>query len=55
MALAIWLDPFGLGGLPALPLLSIAFLAANVDLLWSRIRSEQREAAAAQPDDGEPR
>ena len=34
MALAIWLDPFGLGGLPALPLLSLAFVAANADLLW---------------------
>ena len=36
MALALWLDPFGLGGLPALPGLSLAFLAANADLLWRR-------------------
>jgi hypothetical protein len=29
---------FNLGGLPALPLLSIAFLLANADLLWRRRR-----------------
>ena len=39
MALAVWVDPFGLGGLPALPLLSVAFLAANADLLWRELRS----------------
>ena len=39
MALAVWVDPFGLGGLPALPLLSLAFLAANADLLWRELRS----------------
>ena len=39
MALAVWVDPFGLGGLPALPLLSLAFLAANADLLWRQLRS----------------
>jgi hypothetical protein len=39
MALAVWVDPFGLGGLPALPLLSVAFLAANADLLWRDLRS----------------
>lgn len=38
MALAVWLDPFGLGGVPALPLLSLAFLAANADLLWRALR-----------------
>ncbi len=38
LALALWLDPFDLGGLPALPLLSIAFLAANADLLWKALR-----------------
>lgn len=38
MALAIWVDPFGIGGLPALPGLSIAFLAANADLLWRKRR-----------------
>ena len=29
---------FDLGGLPALPLLSIAFLLVNADLLWRRLR-----------------
>ena len=38
MALAIYVDPLDLGGLPALPLLSLAFLAANADLLWARLR-----------------
>jgi hypothetical protein len=36
IALAVWSDPFGIGGLPALPGLSIAFLLANADLLWRR-------------------
>jgi hypothetical protein len=44
MALAVWTDPLGLGGLPALPLLSLAFLAANADLIWRDLRS--RPAAA---------
>jgi hypothetical protein len=35
IALAVWLD---LGGLPALPLLSLAFLSANADLLWRQMR-----------------
>lgn len=39
MALAVWADPFGIGGLPALPGLSIAFLAANADVLWRRLRA----------------
>ncbi len=39
MALALGLDPFGIGGLPALPLLCLAFLLPNADLLWLRIRS----------------
>jgi hypothetical protein len=30
-----------LAGLPALPLLSLAFLAPNADLLWARLRSER--------------
>jgi hypothetical protein len=37
IALAVWTDPFGIGGLPALPGLSIAFLLANADLLWVRL------------------
>ena len=36
MALAVWLD---VGGLPALPLLSVAFLGANGDLVWRRLRT----------------
>ena len=35
LALAAWLD---VAGLPALPLLSVAFLLANGDLLWRRLR-----------------
>jgi hypothetical protein len=35
IALAVWFD---LGGLPALPLLSLAFLSANGDLLWRQVR-----------------
>jgi hypothetical protein len=30
------------GGLPALPFLSVGFLAANGDLLWRRLRAERR-------------
>jgi hypothetical protein len=43
IALAVWLD---LGGLPALPLLSLAFLTANGDVLWRRMRT--REASPNQ-------
>lgn len=39
IALAVWLD---LGGLPALPLLALGFLVANVDLLWREIRRSLR-------------
>jgi hypothetical protein len=35
MALAVGLS---VDGLPALPLLSVAFLATNGDLLWHRLR-----------------
>ena len=42
MALAILTD---LNGLPALPLLAIAFLGANADLLWRRLRAERRTQA----------
>ena len=37
MAIAIWQD---VGGLPALPLLSLGFLAPNADLLWRRLRKQ---------------
>ena len=40
MALAVWVDPFGIGGLPALPLLSVAFLVANADILWRELRRQ---------------
>lgn len=49
MGLALWLDPFGIGGLPALPLLSVAFLAANADLLW-RERGGGRTTAQSAAD-----
>lgn len=32
-----------LGGLPALPLLSLGFLAPNADLLWRRLRTERAD------------
>jgi hypothetical protein len=38
IVLAVAWDPADLGGLPALPLLSLAFLAASGDLLWKRLR-----------------
>jgi uncharacterized membrane protein YjjB (DUF3815 family) len=55
---------FSLGGLPALPLLSIAFLLVNADLLWRRLRPpaqtpnaptvdtapKQSQASASPPD-----
>ena len=40
MALAIYVDPFGIGGLPALPL-CVAF-APNADLIWRRVRDDRR-------------
>jgi hypothetical protein len=45
---AVWLD---LGGLPALPLLSLAFLTANADLLWRRFRSGQPSPEQTGPGD----
>jgi hypothetical protein len=44
MALALWLDPFELGGLPALPLLSLAFLLANGDRLARSLRPVEERA-----------
>jgi hypothetical protein len=38
MAVAVWLD---LGGLPALPGLSIAFLGANANLLWRKLAPQR--------------
>ena len=45
LAGAIWFDPFGLDGLPALPLLALAFLAVNADLLWQAVRRAPEESA----------
>ena len=44
---------FNLGGLPALPLLSIAFLLVNADLLWHRLRP-RRDPAGAEIGAGSP-
>jgi hypothetical protein len=38
LTLTLTVDPFDIGGLPALPLLSVGFLAANADLLWRDLR-----------------
>jgi len=42
MAIAIWQD---VGGLPALPLLSVGFLLPNADLLWRRVRRSRAQVA----------
>jgi hypothetical protein len=42
IVLAVWRD---LGGLPALPLLSLSFLVANGDLLWRKLRRERGRSA----------
>jgi hypothetical protein len=42
IVIAVWLD---LGGLPALPLLSLAFLVANGDLLWRQLRRARARSA----------
>ena len=49
MALALWLDPFDLGGLPALPLLSLGFLLANGDLLLRSARNKSGEDGDDEP------
>jgi hypothetical protein len=46
LALAVWLD---LGGLPALPGLSIAFLSVNADLLWRKLQPARRSRRSAPP------
>jgi hypothetical protein len=54
MALALWLDPFDLGGLPALPLLSLGFLLANGDHLLRSARERERDDGPDEDgDDGE--
>jgi hypothetical protein len=37
-AAGLW-DPFGIGGVPALPFLSLGFLLPNADLLWGSLRT----------------
>jgi hypothetical protein len=44
IALAVWLNVGGLHGLPALPLLSLGFLAANGDLIWQAMRNRPKKA-----------
>jgi hypothetical protein len=44
ITLAFWRS---LGGLPALPLLSLGFLAPNADLLWKRWRAERHQELPA--------
>jgi hypothetical protein len=38
MAIATW---WNVGGLPALPLLSLGFLLPNADLLWRAVRKRR--------------
>lgn len=38
---------FSVDGLPALPLLAVAFLVANADHLWTRFRNRRADAGAA--------
>ena len=49
IALTVALD---LRGLPALPLLSLGFLAPNADLLWDRISRERRSAESEKRSSG---
>ena len=44
LALAVWLN---LSGLPALPLLSLGFLAANGDLVWKQVVRDKLRAQSA--------
>jgi hypothetical protein len=46
VACAVW---WNLDGLPALPALSLGFLAPNVDLLWRALRNGSRPDAASVP------
>jgi hypothetical protein len=48
LALAV---AFEISGLPALPLLSAAFLLANGDLIWKRMRT--RRPRAPEPEEPE--
>jgi hypothetical protein len=39
--LAVYANPFGSSGLPALPGISLAFLVVNSDLIWRRLRGSE--------------
>ncbi|MGZ4385552.1 MAG: hypothetical protein ACXVZO_01370 [Gaiellaceae bacterium] len=41
MAIAVYSDIFGIGGLPALPMLSLGFLLPSLDLIWKQVRSDR--------------
>jgi hypothetical protein len=47
LTLAVWRDS---GGLPALPLLSAAFVLANADLLWRSFRARETNNPGPPPD-----
>jgi hypothetical protein len=46
IAITVWLD---LSGLPALPAISLGFLAPNVDLIWRQMRSRPASIQAGEP------
>jgi hypothetical protein len=46
LALAVWRN---LSGLPALPLLSLGFLLANGDLIWTQLRRERTQPTETGP------
>jgi hypothetical protein len=46
LALAVWRN---LSGLPALPLLSLGFLLANGDLIWTQLRRDQTRPTETGP------
>jgi hypothetical protein len=39
--IAVYANPFGTNGLPALPGISLAFLLVNADLIWRRLRGQE--------------
>jgi hypothetical protein len=46
IAITVWLD---LSGLPALPAISLGFLAPNVDLIWRQVRTRPASIQAREP------
>ncbi len=49
IAVAVWVDPFGLGGVPALPGLSLAFLAVNADYVVRILRRVDERVVVTLP------